>query len=164
MANEFDLTPISQMRNLHALYLSNLSILENHVFYTSVIQSGLPLTTLELTLPHTFQNHGLCSFAPLAATLRTLRLFNCSYNLRPLQLNQLPHLKTVAYYTSLRECDFETIDILTSLPLDTLEIRFQSSLRSIQLKERFVHLMSKKPYRLTTLGTLYDTFRYSISS
>lgn len=164
LATKFELAPISGMRKLRVLLLSNLSILDNHMFTTHIINSGLPLVTLELTLPHTFQHQGLCSFAPLAATLKTLRLYNCSYNLRPMQLNLLPNLRTVAYYTSLRECDFETVDILTSLPLDTLEIRFQSSLRSIQLRERFVQLMAKKPYRLITRGTLYDTFCYTICS
>ena len=164
IANQFDLSPISQMHKLKSLTLSNLSVIDNTVFYASVVNSGLPLTTLELRLPHSYQTHGLATFAPLAATLRTLRLHNFSYNLRPLQLNLLPGLRSLTYYTSLRECDFETIDVLTSLPLDMLEIRFQSSLRSIQLRERFLQLMSKKPYRLTTRGTLYDTFCYTISS
>ena len=167
LANQFDLSPISQMRNLRHLTLSNISILNNTGFYTSVINSGLPLITLELNLPHTFHTHGLASFAPLGPTLQTLRLYNCSYNLRALQLNLLPRLRSMTYYTSRRECDFETIDIMTALPLDTLEIRFQSSLRSIQLRERFVQLMSNKKnnrYHLTTRGTLYDTFCYTISS
>jgi hypothetical protein len=164
LANKFDLSPIRQMLNLQHLILANISILDNTAFYESVVNSALSLVTLELTLPHTFQTHGLASFAPLGASLRNLRLYNCSYNLRPLQLNLLPRLRSMTYYTSLRECDFETIDILTSLPLDMLEIRFQSSLRSIQLRERFVQLMSNKPYHLTTRGTLYDTFCYTISS
>jgi len=164
IANRFDLSPISQMSNLQHLTLSNIPILGNTEFYASVINAGLPLASLELILPHTFQTNGLATFAPLAATLHTLRLYNCSYNLRPLQLNLLPHLRSLTYYTSLHDCDYETIDILTSLSLDMLEIRFQSSLRSIQLRERFMQLMSNKPYQLTTRGTLYDTFCYTISS
>ncbi len=162
-ANDFDLTPIPKMPNLRSLSLTNLPILFNNDFYLHVVGGCPKLTTLSLTLPHSFQSTGLQPFAPLQS-LHTLEMYNCSYNLAPLELHSLPHLNSVIFHNSTYDSDFETIDLLTRLPLEKLEVKFLSSLRSAQLKERLIYAMSaKRDYKLACRGNLYDTFCYSLT-